>query len=64
MESGIDHYLWAIGSHPGDGNIIPFTATTLDCGISAEDTNIDIHEGHQYFISVKVIIPKLMLIVD
>ena len=55
-ESGIDHYLWAIGSHPGYDDIIPFTKTTVDCGVSAEDKTIDIHEGHAYFITVKVII--------
>ena len=48
--------MWAIGSHPGYDDIIPFTKTTLDCGLSAEDKNIDIHEGHSYFITVKVII--------
>jgi len=56
QESGIDHYLWAIGSHPGHDDIIPFTKTTVDCGVSAEDKTIDIHEGHAYFITVKVII--------
>ena len=54
-ESGIDHYLWAVGSHPGYDDIIPFTKTFEDCGISAEDTAINIHEGHAYFITVKVV---------
>ncbi|XP_076113983.1 uncharacterized protein LOC143082268 [Mytilus galloprovincialis] len=54
-ESGIDHYLWSIGSHPGYDDVIPFTKTMLDCGVSAEDTTIDIHEGHAYFITVKAV---------
>ncbi|XP_076113981.1 uncharacterized protein LOC143082265 [Mytilus galloprovincialis] len=54
-DSGIDHYLWSVGSHPGHDDIIPFTKTTLDCGVSAEDTNINIHEGHAYFITVKAV---------
>ncbi|VDI63397.1 Hypothetical predicted protein, partial [Mytilus galloprovincialis] len=54
-ESGIDHYLWSVGSHPGHDDIIPFTKTTLDCGVSAEDKTINIHEGHAYFITVKAI---------
>jgi hypothetical protein len=47
--------VWAIGSHPGHDDIIPFAKTTTDCGVSAEDKTIDIHEGHAYFITVKVI---------
>lgn len=48
--------MWAVGSHPGHDDIIPFTMTTVDCGVSAEDSNIDIKEGHAYFITVKVIL--------
>ena len=48
--------MWAIGSHPGHDDIIPFAKTTVDCGVSAEDKAIDIHEGHAYFITVKVIL--------
>ncbi|CAC5407073.1 unnamed protein product [Mytilus coruscus] len=45
----------SVGSHPGHDDIIPFTKTMLDCGVSAEDKTINIHEGHAYFITVKAI---------
>ena len=53
-ESGVDHYLWGVGSHKGYDDIVPFSKTLLDCSVSAKHEDFVIHEGHAYFITVKV----------
>lgn len=53
-ESGIDHYMWGVGSRKGHDDIITFTKTEQDCEVSTKHNDYDTLEGHSYFITVKV----------
>jgi hypothetical protein len=35
-ESGIDYYIWGVGSDGGQDDVIQFTTTSSDCGMSSE----------------------------
>ncbi|XP_072033178.1 uncharacterized protein [Amphiura filiformis] len=50
--SGIDYYEWAIGTKPGFSDIAPFSRTS-DPMISYENLNLNLKEGHPYFITIK-----------
>ncbi|VDI13269.1 Hypothetical predicted protein, partial [Mytilus galloprovincialis] len=54
-ESGIDYYMWGVGSNRGHDDIIAFTNTNKDCEVSATHNDFEIHEGHNYFITIKAI---------
>lgn len=54
LESGIKHYLLEVGSKPNFGDIVQSFKTTEDCGVSVQFSDIDSHQGHAYFITVKV----------
>ncbi|XP_062606252.1 uncharacterized protein LOC134268062, partial [Saccostrea cucullata] len=52
-ESGLNFYMWAIGSKPGHSDIMGFTREDTECGINKETNRFDVKEGHAYYISVK-----------
>ncbi|CAC5390405.1 unnamed protein product [Mytilus coruscus] len=54
-ESGIDYYMWGVGSRKGHDDVIPFIKTEQDCEVSTKHNDFDIQEGHSYFITVKAI---------
>ncbi|VDI80173.1 Hypothetical predicted protein [Mytilus galloprovincialis] len=54
-ESGIDYYLWGVGSRKGHDDVIAFTKTNQDCEVSTKHNDFDVNEGHSYFITVKAI---------
>jgi hypothetical protein len=54
IESGIDYFMWGIGSQAGQDDVIPFVVTAQQCGVGFEDKNLLLTEGHSYFITVKV----------
>lgn len=53
-ESGIDFFMWSIGSQPGHSDIMEFTRESSECGINNKNQRLDIKEGHAYYITVKV----------
>lgn len=53
-ESGIDFFMWSIGSQPGHSDIMEFTKESSECGINNKNQRLDIKEGHAYYITVKV----------
>lgn len=53
-ESGIKHYSWAVGTHPGLDDVSLFKDTNDDCGRTNLDDSFELIEGHAYYISVKV----------
>lgn len=54
-ESGIKRYIWAVGSMPGYDNIMKYVDTSINqCGTSDSHTTLDLHEGHAYYINVRV----------
>ncbi|XP_076085163.1 uncharacterized protein LOC143055975 isoform X1 [Mytilus galloprovincialis] len=55
LESGIKHYLLEVGSKPNFGDIVQSFKTTEDCGVSVQFSDIDSHQGHAYFITVKAV---------
>ena len=55
IESGIDYYLWSIGSEPGYTDIMPYMKVVADeCGVTDENNPLDLHDGHYYYINVRV----------
>ena len=55
LESGIDYYLWSIGSEPGYTDIMPYMKVVADeCGVTDGNNPLDLHDGHYYYINVRV----------
>ncbi|XP_022105050.1 uncharacterized protein LOC110986986 isoform X2 [Acanthaster planci] len=54
-ESGVAYYEWAVGSHPGHADIMPFTRESTAKGVSEPSRPLALQEGHSYFVSVKAI---------
>ncbi|XP_056015772.1 uncharacterized protein LOC125675332 [Ostrea edulis] len=52
-ESGIDFYMWSVGSQPGHSDIMEYTREDFECGVNDKNERLDIKEGHAYYISVK-----------
>uniref|UniRef100_A0ABM0M5T3 Uncharacterized protein LOC102801709 n=1 Tax=Saccoglossus kowalevskii TaxID=10224 RepID=A0ABM0M5T3_SACKO len=53
LESGISIYEWAVGSLPGFADIMPFTVINSEEGTSDENIDLELIEGHAYYVSVK-----------
>jgi hypothetical protein len=58
-ESGVTFYEWAVGSEEGYADIMPYTKTMHEFGqypdsFSPGDEPLQLHEGHAYYVSVKV----------
>ncbi|XP_022100380.1 uncharacterized protein LOC110984469 isoform X2 [Acanthaster planci] len=54
-ESSVAYFEWAVGSHPGHADIMPFTRESTETGISDPSRPLALQEGHSYFVSVKAI---------
>ena len=54
QESGIAYYEWAVGSHPGHADVMPFNREDSESGVNDPSQPLNLHEGHSYFISIKV----------
>ncbi|XP_022107048.1 uncharacterized protein LOC110988105 [Acanthaster planci] len=54
-ESGVAYYEWAVGSHRGRADIMPFTRVDNETGVSDPSRRLPFQDGHSYFISVKAI---------
>ncbi|XP_038050879.1 uncharacterized protein LOC119724031 [Patiria miniata] len=54
-DSGVSYYEWAVGSHPGHADIMPFTRESTENGVSDPSRPLFLLEGHSYFVSVKAI---------
>ncbi|XP_033637440.1 uncharacterized protein LOC117298344 isoform X1 [Asterias rubens] len=55
QESGIAYYEWAVGSHPGHADVMPFNREDSESGVNDPSQPLTLHEGHSYFISIKAI---------
>ncbi|XP_071784665.1 uncharacterized protein [Asterias amurensis] len=55
VESGISYFEWAVGSHPGHADVMPFTREDSESGVTDPSQPLTLHEGHSYFISIKAI---------
>ena len=53
-ESGVAYYEWAVGSYPGHADVMPFTREISESGVTDPSRPLTFHEGHSYFISIKV----------
>ncbi|XP_069132408.1 uncharacterized protein [Argopecten irradians] len=53
-ESGITYYTWALGSQPGDDDVMSFTSVDgfSECAESQSDTYLNMTDGHAYYVSV------------
>ncbi|XP_061177042.1 uncharacterized protein LOC133185758 [Saccostrea echinata] len=52
-ESGVDFYMWSIGSQPAYSDMMDYTREDSECGINDKKHRLDIKEGHTYYINVK-----------
>ncbi|KAI8487523.1 hypothetical protein Bbelb_347570 [Branchiostoma belcheri] len=52
-ESGISHYEWSVGSGPGHADIMAFTRTESEEAVSDPALDLQLQEGHVYYVSVK-----------
>ncbi|XP_071954211.1 uncharacterized protein [Antedon mediterranea] len=52
-ESGISTYEWSIGSQPFWSDMYPNTKTTSEGAITNENYDLNLQEGHHYYITVK-----------
>ncbi|XP_076086914.1 uncharacterized protein LOC143057491 [Mytilus galloprovincialis] len=55
LESGIAYYMLEVGSKANIGDIVQSIETTEDCGVPIQYLDIDAHQGHAYFLTVKAV---------
>ena len=55
-ESGIDYYMWSVGSEPGYTDMMDYMKVSAgeECGISDQNNPLDLLDGHYYYINVRV----------
>ncbi|XP_076075242.1 uncharacterized protein LOC143046127 [Mytilus galloprovincialis] len=51
-QSGIDHFIWGVGSMIGIDDIIPFSMTFQECAIPVQGESYVLSEGQPYFITI------------
>jgi hypothetical protein len=55
LESGIDYYMWSIGSQPGYTDIMSYLRVVAqECGSTDKNNPLHLLNGHYYFINVRV----------
>jgi len=55
VDSGIDYYMWSIGSEPGYTDMMPYMKVVdEECGITDKNNPLDLQDGHYYYINVRV----------
>ncbi|XP_019633113.1 PREDICTED: uncharacterized protein LOC109476570 [Branchiostoma belcheri] len=52
-ESGVSFFEWAVGSRAGHADIYPFTRVEETEAQTDENSPLQLHEGHEYYVSVK-----------
>lgn len=53
-ESGINKFMWSIGSKLGYDDIMSPLESEMECAVSRSDNPLKLRDGHAYFINVKV----------
>ncbi|CAC5386461.1 unnamed protein product [Mytilus coruscus] len=54
VESGIDYYLWSVGSEPGYTDMMSYLKVVdEECGMTDENSPLDLQDGHFYYINVR-----------
>ena len=62
LESGIDYYMWSVGSEPGYTDIMPYMKVVGDeCGTNDKNNPLDLLDGHYYYINVRVRMFKIQI---
>ena len=55
LDSGINYYMWSIGSEPGYTDMMPYMKVVdEECGITDKNNPLDLQDGHYYYINVRV----------
>ncbi|XP_035676037.1 uncharacterized protein LOC118415485 [Branchiostoma floridae] len=52
-ESGVSFFEWAVGSRAGHADIYPFTRVEETEAETDENSPLQLHEGHEYYVSIK-----------
>ncbi|CAH1250566.1 Hypp8875 [Branchiostoma lanceolatum] len=52
-ESGVSFFEWAVGSRAGHADIYPFTRVEETEAETDQNSPLQLHEGHEYYVSVK-----------
>ena len=53
-ESGMAYYKWGVGSRPLYDDKYGLTVTSSECSQTNDDLQLDLVEGHSYFITILV----------
>ncbi|VDI61828.1 polycystin 2 [Mytilus galloprovincialis] len=53
VQSGLDYYLWSVGSQPGYTDMMTYIKTTDECGITDKNNPLSLLDGHSYYINVR-----------
>ncbi|CAC5386466.1 unnamed protein product [Mytilus coruscus] len=54
LESGIDYYLWSVGSEPGYTDMMPYLKVVdEECGMTDKNNPLDLKDSHFYYINVR-----------
>ncbi|CAC5370733.1 unnamed protein product [Mytilus coruscus] len=54
LESGIDYYLWSVGSEPGYTDMMSYLKVVDgECGITDKNYPLVLQDGHYYYINVR-----------
>ncbi|XP_063415906.1 uncharacterized protein LOC134697555 [Mytilus trossulus] len=53
VQSGVDYYLWSVGSQPGYTDMMTYIKTTDECGITDKNNPLSLLDGHSYYINVR-----------
>ncbi|CAG2222618.1 unnamed protein product [Mytilus edulis] len=55
LESGIDYYMWSVGSEPGYTDMMSYLKVVdEECGRTDKNKPLDLKDGHFYYINVRV----------
>ncbi|CAH1250571.1 Hypp8876 [Branchiostoma lanceolatum] len=52
-ESGVSFFEWAVGSRAGHADIYPFTRVEETEAETDQNSPLQLHEGHEYYVSIK-----------
>ncbi|XP_076113973.1 uncharacterized protein LOC143082259 [Mytilus galloprovincialis] len=54
LESGVDYYLWSVGSEPGYTDMMSYLKVVdEECGMTDKNNPLDLKDGHYYYINVR-----------
>ena len=57
--------MWSVGSEPGYTDVMSYVKVVVnECGVSDENNPLDLHDGHYYYINVRVSFVQKLTVED